>query len=170
MNPAAIGAAGALQMFVAQLLAFLLLAVILWKFVRPAFRNLLEARSRSIEESFRKLEAETAAAARRAGELEGKLARFEEEARAILERHRDEARRAGEELLRESRAQAAAAAEKARLEIRLERDKAVVELRSRVADLALRAAERLVDSEMNEALHERLVENMLRRLDAMGKP
>jgi len=170
VHPAALGASGALPMFVAQLLAFLLLAAILWKFVRPPLRHLLEARSRAIEESFQRLEEETARAARRAVELEQKLARFDEEARALRERRRGEALRASEEILRESRAQAEAAAEKARFEIRLEREKAILELRGRIGDLTLEAAERLAASVMNEAIHERLVENTLRRLDAMERP
>lgn len=166
----ALGASGTFQMFVAQLLAALLLAVILWKFVRPAFRDLLKARCLSIEETFRKLAEETDQARRRAVQLQQKLARFDDEARLLRERRRGEARQVEEEILRECRAQAEAAAAKARLEIRLERDKAILELRGRVADLTLEAAERLVESAMTEKLHERLVENLVRRLDTLREP
>jgi F-type H+-transporting ATPase subunit b len=165
-----IAAAGPFQMLFVQLLAFVILAWILWKFVKPALGKILDDRSRSIEETFRKIEQETAEAARRTAELKESLARIEEEARKRMDASEAEARRARDQVFAESREGVQAAMDKARREIQIEHEKAIMELREQAARLTLGATERLVESAMNDALHERLVENTLARLDAMKKP
>ena len=167
---AALAAGGALQMFVVQVLAFGLLAWILWKFVRPLLGKILDQRSRSIEETFQKMERDTAEAARQTADLKEKLSRIDEEARRRTDAALEEARRSREQLLAESRAQVQAAIDKARMEIQFEREKAILELREQASDLTLRAAGQLIDSAMTDALHDGLVEKTLTRLEAMKKP
>ncbi len=166
----AAGGSGTLRMFVAQVLAFILLAAAMWIFVRPALRRILEERSRSIEESFLRLEKETADSARRAAEIEKRLARIDDEERAFLETRRREARARQEALLVESRAQVRSAMERARLEIRIETDKAILEIRRKASELTLKAAEMLVEAAADDAVHQRLVRDTLDRLESVKKP
>lgn len=167
---ALVAAAGPLQMFVVQLLAFAGLLAILWLFVRPVLARLLSERSRSFEETFRKAEEESARVSRELAETRERLARVEEEARRRLERVLEEARQARDRVLAEARDQVQAALERARREAAIERDKAILELREEAARLTLAAADHLVRSSMNDALHAGLVERYLSRLDGMKKP
>ena len=51
----------------------------------------------------------------------------------------------------------------------IERDKAVLELREEATSLTLRAAEHLVQSTMNDPIHEKIVDKYLAQLDTVKK-
>lgn len=167
---ALVAAAGPLQVFIVQLLAFAGLLFVLWRFVRPALARLLGERTRSFEEAFRKAEEENARVTRELAEARDRLDRVEEEARRRLDQVLEEARQTRDRVLAEAREQVQAALDKARREAAIERDKAVLELREEAARLTLAAAEHLVRSVMNDSLQESLVERYLARLEEIKKP
>jgi F-type H+-transporting ATPase subunit b len=160
-------AGGPLAMLISQILAFAVLAVVIGKLVLPALRKILGGRTQGIEETFRKIEQDTAETARLLGEFRQKLADVEAEARRRLERSLADAQKTRDQVLADSAAQVQAAAEKARREVQIERDKAVLELREAATDLTLQAADHVVRAAMNDAVQGRLVESYLARLDSV---
>ena len=70
-----------------------------------------------------------------------------------------------EEIISDSRVQAEGILAKAREEIRRERDKAIVELKTKVADLAIEAAGKLIESNLDQDKHRILVGKVI---DEMG--
>jgi F-type H+-transporting ATPase subunit b len=163
-------AGGATSMLISQLLAFILLALVLVKFVKPPLGKLLDQRSRAIGETFEKIDRETKEAAQELAEYREKLARLEQETRGRMEKALAEAQRTRAQLLADAQAQVEAAAEKARREVQIERDKAVLELRQAATALTLAAADHLVGAVMNDQHHARLVDSYLGRLEGAGKP
>ncbi len=170
MVPEAMAAGGAMSMLISQILAFVGLVLVLLKFVKPALGKALGERSRSIEETFRKIETETAETARALAEFKEKLSRLRQESDRRLEQALADAHKTRAQALADAELQVRAAMEKARREIGIERDKAVLELRHAATDLTLRAADHLVQSVMNDPHQGRLVDRYLDRLESAGKP
>lgn len=140
---------------------FLLLLLILGKFVFPKITKTLDERSNRIRESI--AQAET---------LKEETARLNEEARQAqskawqdAQQALSEAQRNAEQVIAEARDTARQEAEaliaRARTEIQAERDRAFQELRQEVADLAVSAASHVVARSLDDASHRQLVEQFL---------
>ncbi|MBV8880451.1 MAG: F0F1 ATP synthase subunit B [Planctomycetaceae bacterium] len=171
MNPALMTAAitpG--QAFFVQVLGFIILVGVLLKLAIPVLGKVLRGRSQEIEDTFRKIDQDTQDAQKRLGELKEKLARLNEESQRRLDAALADAEKTRAQLLAEATAQSQAAFEKARREIAIERDKAVLELRHEATSLTLQAAAHLVQSTMNDGIHEKIVDKYLTRLDSVKKP
>jgi F-type H+-transporting ATPase subunit b len=157
------------QFLVLQILGFAVLVLILVKLAFPALGKILGARTRGIEETFQKIDADTQEAAKRIAELKDKLAHLQEESQRRLQAALKEAQATRDQLLADANAQVQAAAEKSRREIQIERDKAVLELRQEATTLTLQAADQVVQSVMNDALQDKLVAKYLSELDGVKK-
>ena len=158
-----------LKIFIAQLINFTILLIVLgWAFKRFLF-PLLDERRRRIQEG---LEASDEAK-RRLSETEVEAATEMEKARQegqaligqaqqisarIQEESRQQARQEGEQLLG-----------RARSEIQLERDSAIAELRQEFADLTVRAAERVIRRSLDREAHSRLIEEVLAEAPAASR-
>jgi F-type H+-transporting ATPase subunit b len=157
------------KFLVSQIAGFLVLAVIILKWVRPALGKALTNRSKEIEDTFLKIEADTSETSKKLAELKQKLGEVDAEAKRRLNSALEEANAARSRMLSEANTNAAAELDKARREVQIERDKAVLELRQETTRLTLAAAEHLVGAVMNDALHQKLVEKYLSNLEAVRK-
>jgi F-type H+-transporting ATPase subunit b len=158
------------KMFVLQVLGFAVVVFVLVKLVFPQLGKILGGRTKGIEETFHKIDQDTQDAVKRLEEIKGKLAQAGAESQKRLQAILDDAQKTRTQLLADANAQVQAAADKAKREISIERDKAVLELRHEATDLTLRAADHLVQSTMNDTVHEKLVTKYLSELDGVKKP
>ena len=170
MTSALLAAGGWVQMLIVQILGFALLAVILVKLVLPALGKVLGGRTKAIEDTFSKLEAETAAASRELEEIKRKLADVEKEAQRRQAAARADAEATSARAREDAERQAKAALEKGRREIEIERDKAVLELRQETERLTLAAAEHLAKTAVTDEIHRRLVDGYLDRIEGTKGP
>ena len=144
-----------------HLINFVLLIVLLTKFLYKPILKMLDDRSTRIRESLAQAEA-----------VRAETARLEAESRSIL----DEARRQGQESLAQANrnaerivAEARQAAqqeaerlvERARGEMTRERDQAFQELREQIAELAVSAAGRVINRSLDDQAHRELVRDFL---------
>ena len=146
---------------IAQLLIFLVMLGILYRFAwGPLLRILNERRARiaqgveATERAKRKLEE-----AER--ERQTKLEEARREAQAMLDRITKQAEDLRKELEAKAREQAEALIAKARAEIQQERQKAVQDLRLQVADLAVMAAGRIIGESLDAKKHRELIERAI---------
>lgn len=158
-----------LQVLIVQVVAFALLAWVLWKFVRPVLAKILDARAREIEKAFREAEDETGRIRKELSGVKEKLSQVGREAEQRIRAAVDEAQRARDQALADARARAQAELDKARREVQIERDKAVLELRHATTELTMQAAEHLVRASMNEAVQQELAEKYLADLEKVKK-
>lgn len=159
------------QGLVVQLLGFLLLALVLWKFVVPVLRKMAQGRSQAIEDRFAKLEGEIEATRRLMEEHRARLSGMEAEARGRMAAAEKEGAATRAALIAEGEALARMEYEKARREIQMERDKAVLEIKAAVVEMTLEATERLVHSSVSERVHNAMVDRYLDGLEeAVGRP
>lgn len=169
MVPAAMAAGGAGAMFISQVLAFAILLIVAFKLIIPALGKIVGARTRSIEDTFGKLERETAEAKRQVEDLKRRMAGLEQESRERLEKALAEAAATRDRALSDAQAQAKAAAARARQEAAIERDKAVLELRQAATELTLQAAAHLTRSVMDDGMQGHLVDTYLTQLETVKR-
>lgn len=160
-EPAAAGLQINLFWVIVSSLNFIVFAVILyWLFGAPLSRMLAERRAR-VEEGLR--DAEEARKAREAAEAE-RVAALQEarrEANDILNRAQKVAEETRERDLAATREELERIRTRATADLEAEKQRAIGELRAEVADLALRAAGRVVGETMNDDRQRRLVDEFL---------
>lgn len=142
---------------IAQLLIFLVMLGVLYRFAwGPLLRILNERRARIAQgvEATERAKQELEAAER---ERQAKLEEARREAQAMLDRIAKQGEDLRKELEAKAREQADALIAKARTEIQQEREKAVQELRSQAADLAVMAAGRIIGESLDAKKHRELI-------------
>ncbi|TMC63657.1 MAG: F0F1 ATP synthase subunit B [Chloroflexota bacterium] len=146
---------------IAQLLIFLVMLGILYRFAwGPLLRILNERRARIAQgvEATERAKRELEEAER---ERQTKLEEARREAQAMLDRITKQAEDLRKELEAKAREQAEALIAKARAEIQQERQKAVQDLRLQVADLAVMAAGRIIGESLDAKKHRELIERAI---------
>ena len=144
-----------------QDIAFIVLMVLLVRYLYRPISQVLEARTKRIQDGLRA--AEEAKRDREAAEQEYQL-RMESarrEGQALLDRIAKQGEDLRKELETKAREQADALIARARAEIQQEREKAVQDLREQVADLAVLAASRIIGESLDLKKHRELIERAI---------
>lgn len=146
------------------IVTFLLLLGILWKFAWNPILGALEARELAIKRTIddaERLQAEAEAVLK---EHQKRLA----EARAEGNRLLDEARQAGEhmkqDILEKARSESEKVLERAHRQLELETEQAIQTIRAGAADLALKAAEKVIERSLTDADHRRFADEAVAEL------
>jgi F-type H+-transporting ATPase subunit b len=146
---------------IAQLLIFLVMLGVLYRFAwGPLLRILNERRERIAQgvEATERAKRELEEAER---ERQAKLEEARREAQTMLDRIAKQAEDLRKELEAKAREQAEALIARARAEIQQERAKAVEDLREQVADLAVMAAGRIIGESLDGKKHRELIERTI---------
>lgn len=128
------------------LVLFLLLKFFLFK---PVTR-IMEERRKAIADSIAEAEAKKQAAGELQKQYQMRLTEAQREAAGIVKDAKEQASREAEKILRQARADAAGMLEDARKQIGAEQAKAMQEIKGQVAGLALLAAAKLAQKNMDE--------------------
>jgi F-type H+-transporting ATPase subunit b len=149
-----------------QSIAFVLLVLFMAKFAFGPIGSVIEARQREIQETLDQVAADRQAMEQTRAEYEKRLASIAEEAReqGAREMHRAQAEAAA--LLAKAREEAAEFRDRSLSEINQERKKAVAEIRSEMADLAVIAASKILEREINPAVHRELISDFIGEVSA----
>lgn len=150
------------------LITFALLLVILRLFAWKPLLAVIEERERVVRDSLEssrraREEAESALEENRKILTEARRAAAE-----VVQRGEKDAEQVREELLQKARAEGEEILRHGREEMEREKRAAVREIRGVAADLALAAAEKLVEERMDDPVQRRLVERYLEDIDSMG--
>ncbi len=152
-----------------QIVNFLLLLWLLRRFAYKPVLGMLDERRRRISKGLEDAEAAERDRALASAEREAAVAEARKEAQAMIARATKIAEDSRAEIVAEAKAEAEKIVERAKEEITGEKEKAMAELRGQVAELALAAAGKLVQSEMNDAAQRRLVDDFLAEVKPAGK-
>ncbi len=152
-----------------SILAFLLLFVLLSRFVFPSIVKILEEREKRIDESLRKAEETREEAERLMTEYKKQLEEAKREAQAIVEQGRKLGESAKEEMIRKAQEEAQKIVEKAQAEIIREKEKAFKELQQKTGDLALDIASRLLAKNITSEDNKRLIEETLKQVKSLNE-
>ena len=144
-----------------QLVSFTLLFVLLYAVLYKPILRMLDQRAAKIKESLETAERARDDAARSSEAGEAHLTDARAEGQAMIAQARGVADRFREEELARVREEIGAERERAQANIQRERDSAIEELRGEFADLAIKAAERVVSRSLDESAHRELIEQVL---------
>jgi F-type H+-transporting ATPase subunit b len=154
--------------FLVEVVAFIVMILILARWVYPRVMEAAEARQRAVVEQLTAAERARAEAEQRLKDAEARLQEARGRAATIIEG----ANRSAEQLSAEARARAAEdarrIAESARKEIQAERDKALDSVRSEVADLVVAATEKVVGEALDGERHRRLIDKAIEEVGSAG--
>ena len=143
--------------------------VLLWVLKRFAWgpiTSALEDRERTIDESIQRAEKALTEARQVQADNERARREAEQEAQRLLRDAREEADRLRGEEVQKTREQIQLMRDQAQSEIEREKESALDTLRAEVADLAIQAAEKILQENLDAPSQRRLVENFI---DALPK-
>jgi F-type H+-transporting ATPase subunit b len=143
------------------LVAFLILFFFTWKWILPRFRQLLDERQAKIQGELERAEATRREADQLQEQYRAQLAGAREEANTIIEEARGTAEQLRRDLQAKAEEEAQATVARAQDEIRAERDRAFQELRAQIGSIAVELAERVVGQSLDEAAHQRLIDEFI---------
>jgi len=152
-------------LFVFTLLVFLIVAFILKRYAWGPITSALENRQKTIDDSIKRAEIALAEARQISDDNERARREGEADAQRVLREAREAADALRSEEIERTRDQIRGMQEAARVEIEREKQGALDELRTEVADLAIKAAEKLLQENLDAAKNRRLVEDFIRDLN-----
>lgn len=150
-----------LTSLVAQLINFTILLVVLRLFAYKPILRMLDSRTARIKEGLALAEKAREDAAKGEQEMKAQLNAARQEGQNVLA----QAAKLGEQVKEEARVGAKLEAEalmaKAQAEAKREREKTIDELRREFSDIAVLAAEKVINKTLDKKAHERLIEDTL---------
>ena len=152
------------QTIILQALGFLVVLLVLWKFVFGRIGGLLEERQQEITSRMEKLEADQSELDRLNAETRQRLNEIETEGQAKIQAAIDEGNAERQRILDQARQEASAELERARAEIQREKDEAILELRGTVAEIAIDAASKIIDQTLDAEKHQHIIDESINRL------
>lgn len=146
---------------VAQLVCFFLLFGLLTVVLYKPVRRMLDERSNRIKESMEQAEQIKEQMAKTEEQVKEQLGAARRDGQDILAQAAQMGERLKEEAGGEARQEAEVIVARARTEIERERDEAIDEVKRQFVDLAITAAEKVVNETLDREKHRRLIEEVL---------
>jgi len=147
--------------FLWQLFNFIVLLVVLQKFLFPKVLQMLDERQARIRESMERAEALQAESARAAETVKAQLDEARREGQNIIATATQIADRLKAERQQQAQAEYEAILKRAQEDAARERERAFAELRTQVADLAVLAASRIIHRQLDPSTQRQLVDEFL---------
>ena len=155
--------------FLAQLITFGVLFILLRMFAFKPILKMLDDRSHKVKESIEQIETVREEAAQAQADNEKQIVAARKEGQEVTA----QALRAGEELRQKAQEDAKKDAEtiieKAQAEIQREREEAIDELRKEFADLTILAAGKVIDQALDEKADRQLINKTLEESSSLQK-
>lgn len=142
---------------------FLILVLVLGKFLYKPFLGILEKRKQTIEDAFTNAEATNRKADEKYEAYTKKLARAEAESREIIKNARLKADDQANMIVEEARAEAARIKLKAETEALRAKEKALRDVREQIGQLAILAAEQILEKEIAAEGQEEILDKVLEK-------
>lgn len=139
----------------------LVLYLILKHFFFEKVHKFMEARKAAVQDNLDRAKATVEEAQALLSEYQATLSNAEEEKRAIIKAAKAEADRRADAIVGEAKIQAQRIVSEAHENMRAEEEKAVVQLKKEVSSLAVLAAERIMQRELDEKSQQALVDQVL---------
>lgn len=154
---------------IVYLVNFVILLGALYMFGYKPILRMLDQRSERIRESVETVERVRQEAATQQAEMEKRLEAGRQEGQALLAQAREMAERYREEERDKARQEAEAFIARARADIQRERDEAIDQVRRHFAELAILAAERVIERSLDANAHRDIIEKVLEESPGMNR-
>lgn len=146
---------------VISLCNLLIIFLIIKRFLFKPIKDVIAKRNEEIERSYADADAALTSANESKLLYESKLSSSNAEAEEIIRSANEKASKLQKELIEEAKAKAESTIARADEQIALEKKKAENEIRTQIAEVSVVIAEQLIDREINEKDHEKLINDMI---------
>jgi len=143
---------------------FLILLFVLKKVAWKPILTALDQREASIRESIERAEQAKAEAQKILDENKSNLAKAEDESRKLIEQSREYAEKMKNQILQEGKEQSKKIIEDAAAEIERRKETAFNELKNQIADIALLAAEKLLNEKLDPQTHKKITDKYINEI------
>ncbi len=154
------------QVILSQIPAFLIVLLVLWKFVFGKVGGMLDERRTEITTQLEQLKTDREELDRLTVETRQRLGDIETEAQAKIQAAIDQGNSERQQIVAQARQEAEDEITRARAEIQREKDDAILELRGVVAELAVDAASKIISAELTPERHQSIIDASIGRLSA----
>lgn len=158
-----------LPLLIAYLVTFVILLATLYQFAYKPLMAVMDQRTARIQEGLSAAERAREEAATAQAATEEQLNEARREGQRLLDQAREAAQRYRESEMERARQEAEAFAERARADIQRERDAALEELRASFGDLAITAAERVIERSLDRQAHQELIAQVLQEGEGLRR-
>ena len=150
------------KLLIAQIINFLVLLLVLYKFAYRPLLAMLDKRTKKIEQGLKDAEIsreKLEASEKKQAEI---LHKARVEAKGIVEKAREQAEKGRSEIVAESKVQSDKLIADARMQIEQEKQKTLSEIKSEIGGLVVAATEKIIDEKMNPEKDKSLIEKAIR--------
>ena len=154
--------------YIWNLLMFLILLGILWKFVWPKVLDGLQARETKLRTDLETAERSAKEAQAALAQRQEELARAQQDAQAVIEEARKSAEQVAMKVKADAEAEIVKMKERAEAEISSAKDAALSEVYAQTAELSTQIASRILKREINPTDQQQLVSDSLAELTKSG--
>ena len=158
-----------LPSFIGQLISFLILLGLIMTFGYKPIRNILDERAERIKKSLEQAEAIKKEYENAQVEVQKRIGQAREQGEALITQAREMGERMKEEARKEARGEAEAIVNKTRKDLEREQERMVDALRREFADIAVLAAEKVIQESLDARKHSRIIEEALRESAVLSK-
>ena len=148
---------------------FVILFVILSLVAYKPIVKMLNERQAKIKESIEQVEKIRQETARSEEEIKAHLEKARKEGQGVIAQATQIGERVKEEAKQGARQEAESLITKARSEIQRERDKSIEELRAEFADIAILAAEKVINETLDKKKHRKIIDEVIKESTAFKK-
>ncbi len=148
-----------------SIIVFVILIIVIWKFVARPVNNMLNRRQDEIQESVNSAEKQKEEAEKYLEEQKRLVEEAKKEARDIIEEGKDAAKRLKDEIEEKAGEKSRALLETAQEEIKAERERSVVAVKDQIVNLALDATQKIIGKSLSEEEHKKLIEESLKETE-----
>ncbi|QHI72450.1 F0F1 ATP synthase subunit B [Aminipila terrae] len=145
---------------------FLILVTVLAKFLYKPFIEMLENRKQSIQDSFDHAADTNRRADEKMDEYNKRISNVEQEGREIVKNAKIKAEAQASDIINEANAKAAEIKLHAENEVERQKAKALAEMKAQVAAMALLAAEKILEKDLELEGQEHLIDNIIEQVGA----
>jgi len=150
-----------LNILVVQIISFIIMAYIVWKVAWKPLMKSLDDRANTIRSSLEDVEKANRQLEEVAKQQKEILAKAYNDAQLILQRSRETAQNESAKIAENARHEAERLVESARKEITSHKEEAIRELRDEAATMAVMAASRLIEANLDDERNRRLVKEYI---------
>lgn len=149
---------------IAQFLNLMIQLFLIKKFLFKPINDILEKRRAQTDKEIREAREAKETADNLRGQYEADIAKARDEAARIVQSAHKEAQTRADEVMQEAQAKAAGLKAQAEADIAQERKKAINEVKNEIGSLAMDIAGKVVEKEIDEADHKRLIEDFIKNV------
>lgn len=154
--------------FIFYLINFLILVGVLGKFLYKPFLELMNNRTQSIKDALDNAEMTNRRADEKMQNYNKRIAKVEEEGREIIRAAKQKADEQAADIIEEAHQKASNIISKAELTIEREKEKAMEDMRQEIAVIAMMAAEKIVEHEIQRIGQEAIIDEVIRQARSTG--